>query len=212
MTKSEQAVGLIQRMIEQGELAPGSMVSESKLAELTGIGRTPIREAIQRLALARLIRVHPSKGLEIPGLSVDDQLSALEVRRAVEVLAVELACARANESQRATMRNIAAMLDRQFSLRDYTETVRQTHSLIIEAAHNPYIGATMLPLQSLSRRFWLTHIRDEQNEIRRGGGLHRSILIAIAQQDGGAAKAASLALNDYLVEFAFAIISKRTRT
>ena len=212
MTKSEQAVGLIQRMIEQGELAPGSMVSESKLAELTGIGRTPIREAIQRLALARLIRVHPSKGLEIPGLSVDDQLSALEVRRAVEVLAVELACERANESQRATMRNIAAMLDRQFSLRDYTETVRQTHSLIIEAAHNPYIGATMLPLQSLSRRFWLTHIRDEQNEIRRGGGLHRGILIAIAQQDGGAAKAASLALNDYLVEFAFAIISKRTRT
>lgn len=209
MNKTRQAVDVLERMIELGELAPGSMVSERTLVEMTGLGRTPIREAIQRLAPSYMIRVHASKGIEIPAITVEDQLSGLEVRRAVEALAVELACSRAETSQRRSMAALAARLCGRFSLLEYTETIRETHSLIIEAAANQYLGALMLPLQGLSRRFWIVHVRDEQNEIARGGELHHRILSAIAENDATAAVAASIALNDYLVAFSLATLSKR---
>ncbi|MDZ4393040.1 GntR family transcriptional regulator [Cypionkella sp.] len=210
MSKTDQAIDQLQRMIEHGDLKPGSMVSESQLVEITGLGRTPIREAIQRLATSRMIRVHPSKGLEIPAISVEDQLSALEVRRPMEVLAVELACARADAAQRASMKNLAGLLDGPFPLRDYTETVRKTHAMIIDASQNPYLSAAMLPLQALSRRFWITYIRDEVGEIRRGGALHRQMLLAVAEGDAHGARSASFALNDYLVAYAVAVIARRT--
>lgn len=210
MSKTDQATQQLQRMIEHGDLQPGSMVSESKLAELTGLGRTPIREAIQRLAASRMIRVHPSKGLEIPAISIEDQLSALELRRAVELLAVELACARADAKQRGMMRDLAASLDAPFTLREYSETVRQTHTMIIEAARNDYLNAAILPLQSMSRRFWIMHVSNAAEEIQRGGALHQGILLAVADGNIETARAAALALNDYLVDFALAVIARRS--
>ncbi|QCI69464.1 GntR family transcriptional regulator [Phreatobacter stygius] len=208
MNQSEQAVGVLQRLIEQGDLKPGSMVSERDLMELTGFGRTPVREAIQRLALNYMLRIHPNKGIEIPGISIEDQLRGLEVRRAMEVLAVELACERATSKNIEAIGSLATALDQDFTLREYSETVRQTHALIIEAAHNPYLDALMTPLQSLSRRFWLMHVRDEQREVAHGKRLHQEILKAIAGREGARASAASLALNSYLVEFALAVIAK----
>lgn len=208
MNQSEEAVAVLQRLIVRGELKPGSMVSERHLMELTGLGRTPVREAIQRLALSYMVRIHPNKGIEIPGISIEDQLSGLEVRRANELLAVELACARATQKDIAAIEKLAAVLDGEFTLHDYSETVGQTHALIIEAAHNPYLAALMTPLQSLSRRFWVMHVRDEQQEIARGKRLHQQILKGIASKDVAAASTASLTLNAYLVEFALAVVGR----
>lgn len=211
MNKTEQAVGLLQAMIEQGELAPGSMVSERTIVEMLGLGRTPIREAIQRLAPSYMIRIHASRGIEIPAITVEDQISRLEVRRAVEVLAVELACKRASRPQQQAMRDLASRLEGQFTLKEYIDTIRQTHSLIVDAAANPYLGTLMLPLQGLSRRFWIVHARHELDDIGHGKDLHRKILLAIANSDASGAALASRALNDYLVEFALAVISRQAR-
>ncbi|AQS50188.1 hypothetical protein BMG03_20020 (plasmid) [Thioclava nitratireducens] len=211
MSKTKQAFEVLQRMIEHGDLHAGTMVSESKLVELTGLGRTPIREAIHRLALGHMIRIHPSKGLEIPTITVEDQLNALEVRRDLELLAVRLACERKTESQRAAMIVLSNELRGEYALHEYTETVRETHALIIEATHNPYLGTSILPLQALSRRFWITHIRDARREINRGREFHRNLLSAVCDGDVGSASAASRALNDYLVEFALAVVSAKLK-
>jgi DNA-binding GntR family transcriptional regulator len=210
MNQSEQAVGVIERLIEQGDLKPGSMVSERGLMDLTGLGRTPVREAIQRLALNHMLRIHPNKGIEIPAISVEDQLSGLEVRRAVEVLAVELACSRATEKDIAAIAALRTALAGDFALHAYSETVRQTHALIIQAAHNPYLEALMVPLQTLSRRFWIMHVRDERAEITHGKRLHQDILQAILARDTQRAGAASLALNAYLVDFALSVVARMT--
>jgi DNA-binding GntR family transcriptional regulator len=207
--KTQQAIELLQRMIETGQLAPGTMISEKVLVDLTGLGRTPVREAIHRLAPRYMIRIHASKGIEIPAITVEDQLSRLEVRRAVEVLAVELACKRADKNQRQAMSKLAKAMNQDFTLQEYTHTIRDTHALIIDAARNQYLGSIMLPLQGLSRRFWVVHVRDEALEIGRGSDLHGRILNAIADGDKEAAHSASLALNDYLVEFAVAVVSRR---
>ncbi|MCY1128422.1 GntR family transcriptional regulator [Frigidibacter sp. RF13] len=209
MNKTEQAVAMLQGMIERGELAPGSMVSERTIVELIGLGRTPIREAIQRLAPSYMIRVHASRGIEIPAITVEDQLSRLEVRRAVEVLAVDLASKRASKTQREAMQSLASRLEGQFTLQEYTDTIRETHALILDAAGNRYLGSLMLPLQGLSRRFWIVHAREENSDILRGRDLHRAILTAISERDAEAATAASRALNDYLVEFALAVVARQ---
>lgn len=209
MNKTEQAVAMLQGMIERGELAPGSMVSERTIVELIGLGRTPIREAIQRLAPSYMIRVHSSRGIEIPAITVEDQLSRLEVRRAVEVLAVDLASKRASKTQREAMQSLASRLEGQFTLQEYTDAIRETHALILDAAGNRYLGSLMLPLQGLSRRFWIVHAREENNDILRGRDLHRAILTAISERDAEAATAASRALNDYLVEFALAVVARQ---
>lgn len=209
MNKTEQAVAMLQGMIERGELAPGSMVSERTIVELIGLGRTPIREAIQRLEASYMIRVHASRGIEIPAITVEDQLSRLEVRRAVEVLAVDLASKRASKTQREAMQSLASRLEGQFTLQEYTDTIRETHALILDAAGNRYLGSLMLPLQGLSRRFWIVHAREENNDILRGRDLHRAILTAISERDAEAATAASRALNDYLVEFALAVVARQ---
>lgn len=209
MIQSERAFITLQKLIEEGALAQGSMISERDLMELTGLGRTPVREAVQRLERSSMVRVHPSKGIEIPPDSVENQLSRLEVRRPMETLAVGLACVRATSNDLLAINKMASKLEGDFTLQDYNETVRQTHSLITNAAHNPYIEALMMPLQALSRRFWMTHIADEHAEISRGKALHRAILISIAEKDPANAEKASTALNDYLVEFALQIIGKR---
>jgi len=211
MNQSELALNTVQRLIEEGELKPGSMVSERDLMAITGLGRTPVREAVQRLERSYMVRVHPSKGIEIPANSVEDQLSRLEVRRAMEVLAVGLACNRATPKDIGLIRDMATRLKADFSFTDYADTVRQTHKLITDSAHNPYLEALMTPLQALSRRFWMTHINDEQAEVLRGKALHHEILMAIAERDAKRAEAASLALNDYLVEFALRIIRQNVK-
>ena len=210
MNQSEQAVGVIERLIEQGDLKPGSMVSERGLMDLTGLGRTPVREAIQRLALNHMLRIHPNKGIEIPAISVEDQLSGLEVRRAVEVLAVELACSRATQKDIEAIAALKTTLAGDFGLHEYSDTIRQTHALIIQAAHNPYLEALMVPLQTLSRRFWIMHVRDERAEITHGKRLHQDILRAILARDTQRAGAASLALNAYLVDFALSVVARMT--
>ncbi|MFT9387312.1 GntR family transcriptional regulator [Acetobacter sp.] len=209
ISQSDQAVERLQSMIEQGTLQPGSMVSERGLMELTGLGRTPVREAIQRLALNRMLRIHPSRGIEVPPVSVEDQLSGLEVRRATELLAITLACERATEKDIDDIRALADLLDGDFPLPQYTQTVRQTHALIVRVARNPYLDALMSPLQALSRRFWLMHIRDEASEIKTGKALHQRILLAIAARDLEAASCASTELNDYLVQYALHVVAKR---
>ena len=143
--------------------------------------------------------------------SVEDQLSRLEVRRTTEVLAVTLACERATREDLADMEVLTAALSGEFSLQSYLDTVRRTHDLIIRAARNPYLETLMAPLQTLSRRFWIMHVKDEAKEIAVGKRLHQRILAAIADRDVEASRQASLELNDYLVQFALDVVSQRAR-
>lgn len=202
--KAAQAYEAIEHLIVFQELAPGSLVSETVLMDKTGYGRTPVREALQQLARNRLVEIHPNKGVLVPPASVEAQLRMLELRRVLEALAVQLACQAMTGEDRSGMRGMVELLDADgFTLPQYLETVKGTHQLIVAASHNEYLADAMAPLQGLSRRFWIAHVRDEQTEISEGSRLHARILRAVLDQDAAAAEKASHALNDYLVEFAY---------
>jgi DNA-binding GntR family transcriptional regulator len=201
--KAAQAYREIERLIVFQEIPPGSLASESLLMERTGLGRTPVREALQQLARNRMVEIHPHKGVLIPPTSVEAQLRLLELRRVLEALAVRLACARATAEVHQQMSDMVELLAQDaFTLEAYAETIKDTHALIVAAAANDYLADAMAPLQGLSRRFWFTHVIDQQTEITTGSKLHSQILQAIIERDPDAAEAASMSLNDYLVEFA----------
>ncbi|MGQ4436385.1 GntR family transcriptional regulator [Streptomyces sp. SAS_260] len=108
--KADQAYDALQSMITFQELPPGSMLSEAALMDLTGLGRTPVREALQRLARERMVEIHPNRGVFVAGTSVEAQLKLLELRRTVEELAVRLAAHRASTEQEGAMLRLADRL------------------------------------------------------------------------------------------------------
>lgn len=205
--KAAKAYREIERLIVFQQIPPGSLASESMLMERTGLGRTPVREALQQLARNRMVEIHPNKGVLIPPTSVEAQLRLLELRRVLEALAVRLACHRATEAIRTRMADMVDLLAGDaFTLEAYAETVKDTHELIVAGAANDYLADAMAPLQGLSRRFWFTHVVDHHAEITVGSKLHTEILQAILERDDDAAEAASQALNDYLVDFSYAAL------
>ena len=81
---SDRAYRRLEEMIVTLQLAPGAVVSESALSKRLGIGRTPIREALQRLARERLVVVLPRRGIMVSEINVSTQLRLLEARRELE--------------------------------------------------------------------------------------------------------------------------------
>lgn len=211
--KADQAFLQIERLIVLQELAPGSLVSEKQLMELTGLGRTPVREALQRLARERLVEIHPNRGVLVPAASIEAQLKLLELRRALEPFAVRLAAQRATAEQR---RAAGALADDVFrvvkSVDDFATFLRDAHALVVSATHNEFVEVAMAPLQGLSRRFWFGNLSDPHRDLAQAAQLHHAILAAIATADAEAAEAASLALSDYLFAFAYATLPPRNQS
>ncbi len=82
----------LRQAILKGELTPGERLMEKQLAERMGVSRTPIREAIRKLELEGLVVMVPRKGAEVAKITEKDIRDVLEVRAALEALAVRMAC------------------------------------------------------------------------------------------------------------------------
>ena len=91
---SEQAYQQIRRMIIRLDLAPGEVVREDALQRQLGIGRTPIREALQRLAREQFVTVVPRRGMLVSRLDVAELSMLYETRAIMEPYAARLACVR----------------------------------------------------------------------------------------------------------------------
>ena len=91
---ADQAYNLVERMIVTLELIPGAVFSESELSEQIGIGRTPLREALQRLASDRLVVALPRRGMMVTDIHVTEYLALLDTRRVLDRLIVVRACRR----------------------------------------------------------------------------------------------------------------------
>ncbi|MEY4339336.1 MAG: hypothetical protein RLZ14_1186, partial [Actinomycetota bacterium] len=98
MSLSERAYHEIRRMIVRLELAPGAVVRDDELQARLGLGRTPIREALQRLERDQFVTVIPRRGVFVSGIDVSELAVLYETRATLEPYAMRLACARGNRS------------------------------------------------------------------------------------------------------------------
>ena len=108
---AEQAYRLFEEQLVTLRLAPGELIGEKDLVNIAGIGRTPVREAIQRLSAEGLLQVLPRKGLMVTPLRRSDLSQIIEARRVLERLMVVKAAERATPDQRQALKVLAAQLE-----------------------------------------------------------------------------------------------------
>jgi len=208
-TLTEQAYRLIEEQIVTLRLKPGDVLSEQMLSAAFDIGRTPIREALQRLAREGLITVLPRKGILVSDINPRSQLLVLEVRREIERLLSRAGAERATKEQRGQLQEIAQGMDRAAKTNDdlaFMRLDRELNRLMIESAHNDFAARSMKLLQGLSRRFWYMHYR-EAADLPLCARLHANQARAIAQGNVEAAARASDKLMDYVETFTRATVT-----
>jgi len=210
-TLTEQAYRLIEEQIVTLRLRPGDVLSEQMLSATFKIGRTPIREALQRLAREGLVTILPRKGILVSDINPRQQLLVLEVRREIERLLSRGGAERATPEQRARLQEIARGMDRASKTNDDIAFMRldgEFNALMLEAAHNDYAARSMKLLQGLSRRFWYMHYR-EAADLPLCARLHANQARAIADGNSESAARASDKLMDYVENFTRGTVSAR---
>ena len=183
LTLTEQAYAALEELIVHGKLAPGELVSEAMLAERLKIGRTPIREALQRLSREHLVSIQPRRSVTIAPIDVRGQLRMLELRRSVESLVVASAAKRRNADERARFAALAEEFERSAKARDdvrFMRVDREFNELCIRAARNEFAAASMQLIAPLARRFWIQY-SPKAADVLTVGRLHASLSRAIAE-------------------------------
>jgi len=197
-TLTDQAYNRLEEMIVTLRLAPGAVLSEQALSAELGIGRTPIREALQRLAIEGLVRVLPRKAIIVTDTDPRKQLLVLEVRRELERLLARCGTERASPAERRQFLAIAEGMEAAARTNDdiaFMRLDRQLNTLLAEAAHNEYAARAVRFLNGHSRRFWYLHYK-QAADMPLTAKLHADIARAIAAGDEErAAKASDRLLN-----------------
>jgi DNA-binding GntR family transcriptional regulator len=202
-TLTDRAYTEIEELIVTLQLEPGSAVSEQMLSERLGIGRTPIREALQRLARERLVTILPRRGVVVSAIDVAAQLRLLEVRRELERLVARGAARRASEDERERFAELARLFEKAGRTGDdktFMRVDREFNELCLAAVKNEFAAGAMGLMNSLSRRFWFHHYK-QAADMPETAKLHADIARAIADRDEKEAGAALDRLLDNIQAF-----------
>ncbi len=208
-TLTEKAYRALEEEIVTLRIPPGTIVSETILSRRLGVGRTPVREALQRLAREGLVVIMPRRGIIVSDLDPLRQLRLLEARREIERFLARSAAKRATPLQRIQFREIATGMDEAAAQADdiaFMRLDREFNLLVLDSAANEFAAAAMSLMNGLSRRFWYVHYK-QVADLPLAARLHASIARTIADGDEDAAGQDSDALVDYIKAFARATIA-----
>ena len=191
---SERAYLRIRDRIVTLSLPPGSVIDEGRLRRELGLGRTPIREALRRLAQEDLVAVIPSRGTFVAGITITDLAAVTEIRVELEGFAFRLAAQRATPAECAVMRDLIAELDaihpngEALGSEALMRVDQRLHQAVYRATHNRFLEDALERYFRLSLRLWhlvldRVHMEDAVQE-------HREILEAIVAGEGDRAESA----------------------
>ncbi len=207
---ADQARVRLEELIVKLELPPGSVWSELQLSKMLGIGRTPVREALQRLEADHLVKILPRLGIQVTEINVTQQLLLLEVRRVLERLIAENAARRATPEERQQLLRMAdefeAMVDA--DVLRFLRTHYDIKRFIAECARNPFAASAIAPTHAMSRRFYFLHYR-RAHDLPVAAKHHADVIRAIALGEEARAGAAAEALMDYVEQLTRATVMLR---
>jgi len=199
---SDLAYGRLEELIVTCVLPPGLFLSIQDLQDQTGVGRTPIHQAVSRLASDTLIVVRPRHGLQVAPIDLSRERTLLGLRRDMERFVVRLATERAGASHRNQFLHIAGTLRGragQMTIGEFNQLDRQIDGLLISAAGEAFLEATLRPLHTIFRRIgWIYHSRVRPDESL-GGTLEGHLAIVEAVAAGRVADA--VIASDSLIAF-----------
>jgi DNA-binding GntR family transcriptional regulator len=208
---ADQARARLEEMIVSLELAPGSIWSEGELSTAIGIGRTPVREALQRLEDDHLVRILPRHGAQITEINVVEQLLLLELRRELDRMIAIGAARRSSTEERSQLLAMAQQLEHVASEKDVFTYLRRHYELktfLATCARNPFVARAVMPCYAMSRRFYYLHYR-QVPDVEVAARHHANVIQAVAIGDEKKAATASDRLMDYVEEFTRATVTAR---
>jgi DNA-binding GntR family transcriptional regulator len=191
---ADQAYLRIRDAIITVEYEPGDPLDEKALSTEHGLGLTPVRDALKRLALERLAIVYPRRGTFVTEINISDERWLTEVRVDLEGLAAALAAERATDEECATLRALVDKLDSatdaaHLSL-DYISLDAEIHRAIYASAHNPYLETSLNEYANLALRIWYWGLKRTRSRTPQACA-QNEVVEAICAREPAAARAAA---------------------
>ncbi|SDU03882.1 GntR family transcriptional regulator [Stappia sp. ES.058] len=189
------------------ELRPGSALTEKQIIEQVGLGRTPVREAIQRLSWEGLLEIVPRSGIRISDIRPEDYLRVMEPRLALEPIFARKAARFADASHRAHLAECASLMETAAKTSNVSLFLKadKTFDAILETAcANPFLSKVLSPLQTHSRRFWVRY--SSNRDLSASATLHVRVMKDITRQDEEAADTNMTALMEALSSIARSLV------
>ncbi|GEO17730.1 GntR family transcriptional regulator [Microvirga aerophila] len=192
-----------EHLIVTCELKPGHFLAIQDLQEMTGFSRTPVHQAVSRLADDTLILIKPRHGVQIAPIDLARERMLLHLRRDIERFVIRLAAERSGPSHRNQFLHMERLLRERrdsMSVEEFNVLDRRIDKLILAVAGEPFLEHTVRPLHTIFRRIgWVHH-----HHIKGDTGLkttidcHLTVLNAVANRHINEAMAASDALIDFV--------------
>lgn len=177
---STKAYLTLEHQIVTLRLPPGASVNEKRLIEIAGQGRTPVREAIQRLAWQGLIIIRPRSGMQIKAIDELDYAKIMQVRQQLEPIAARLTAQYANSVQRAAIADCARQMSASANTGDiesFLAADKRFDRIVENTCPNQFLTSTLFPLQTHARRIWFATATPERMD--RSIALHVAVMRAI---------------------------------
>ena len=179
----------LRQQIYDRTLEPGSWIDEMKLAQQFGISRTPLREALKVLAVEGLVTMKLRRGAYVTEVSRDDVAQVYHLLALLESDAAAAVAERADDAQRARLRQLHARLEKQVRQRDaFFAANEQFHMALLEIAGNRWalqIVTDLRKVMKLNRH----HSLFKQGRLSDSLAEHRALMEAIAERDAAKARA-----------------------
>ncbi len=196
-------------MIITLELPPSASVSEVDIMQHTKLGRTPVREALQRLAWEGFVTIRPRAGITIAPLNASDWLKVIDVRRGPEVILARSAARFHNQDMAARFRDVSRAMRQAVTSGDvmaFLDADRQFDEALAIAADNVFAARLAAPLQTHSRRFWFRF--QSKDGLAAATDHHLELLAGIVEGDEEKAAAAANKLMDLLRAYAETVATR----
>ncbi|TCK93286.1 GntR family transcriptional regulator [Natranaerovirga hydrolytica] len=156
----------LREAILKGELNPGERLMEKQLAERMGVSRTPIREAIRKLELEGLVVMVPRKGAEVARITQKALKDVLEVRCALEELAVKIACEKVAQKEIKALRETMEAFNQAVNKGDVEKIVEKDvefHDIIFNSTDNEKLIQILNNLREQIYRYRVEYIKKTDN-------------------------------------------------
>ena len=199
---SQQAYDKLEKMLVSLDLKPGHIYSEKELAKIMGFGRTPLREALQKMSNIDLVEIIPRMGIKISEIILYRQLAILEARRPLDELIAICATRRSSDKQKKKLIEMAEEMEKAVKESDVQEYLRLDYAfdeLLDQASRNKFTTRALDPLHIHCRRFWVAYQRYDNMD--QAAILHEKLMRAVATGNEEMSGKAANELVDYFVEF-----------
>ena len=156
----------LREAILKGDLKPGERLMELQLASKLGVSRTPIREAIRMLEQEGLAVTTPRKGAEVAKMTLKDMEDVLDIRDALDELAVRIACQKISDEQLKQLEDMKELFEKSTqtgNVKKIAEADVTFHDVIYEATGNPKLVTLLNNLREQVYRYRVEYIKDPKN-------------------------------------------------